>query len=99
VEEGVGQLRACLHQVLAVVQHEQQPPGAQSVLQGLQDGTAGFFPNAKRRGRLLRHQGGIGQRRQSDKPRAIRNQPTAVQIARHLEREPGLSHPARTGQG
>ena len=84
--------------MLAVVQHEQQPARAQGVLQRFQERAAGFFAYAERRGGRLRHERGIGQRRQCGNAHAISKHVPAVQVARHLKREPGLTYAAGTGQ-
>ena len=85
--------------MLAVVQDEQQSPRAQRVLHRFHDRAPGFFPNAKGRGGLLGNEAGISQRCEAGKAHPIVKQLTVVQLACHLECEPGLADPAGTGQG
>ena len=71
--------------------------GRNDFLQGLQERAAGFFADAERRGGHLRHQGGIGQRRQCGEPHAIGESPRRPGRA-PPERQPGLTYAAGAGQ-
>ena len=72
LQERLGQCGDGSDQVLAVVQHQQQTTGAQVVGQRRRQRPARLLANAQDGGDRVRHQLGIGQRRQLDQPDAVR---------------------------
>ena len=83
--------------LLEVVEHQQETLVAQHGLQPLDQGLVARFPHAERRDDGGRHQTRVADRGERDDGDAV------GEVLRHrrrrTQREPGLAHPARTGQG
>ncbi len=90
-----GQRRRAPEQVLAVVQHQQQPFGAQELhqLAGVLAGPGG--QREHRRDRII-DAGDVADWGQLSEPRAVTE--PGQHLPGGLQRQPGLAHPARTGQ-
>ncbi len=90
------QLRARRQQMLAIVEHEQEPPASDELLQRLADRPAGLFPDPERRGDRIGNEARIGHRREVHEPDTV-----GVRV-QHLGGEPQrqarLADPADAGE-
>ena len=91
-----GQRRRPLEQVLAVVQHQQQPFGAQELRQRLTGVLAGPGGQREHRRDRIIDPGHVADRGQLSEPRAV-GEPRR-HLGGGLQPQPGLAHPAGTGQ-
>ncbi len=83
--------------MLAVVQDQQQLPGAEGAQHGVQSRSTRLLRDRHRRQDRVGHQRRVSQRRQLDEPDAIRK---SIQLpGRDLQREAALAHPARPREG
>ena len=96
-QQPLGERRASVDQVLAVIQHEQERPGAQVLRQSSRERSATPFMEAEHQGHRLRHHGRVDQRRQFHQPDAVRV--PWQDIGRNVQGEPRLPDPRRAGQG
>ena len=96
-QQDVRQLRAGVHQVLAVVQHEQRLPGAEELDQQVQRRSTERVVNAQRLHDREGHQRGVADLSQFDQPGAVAE--VAPDAGRGTQREPGLADARRAGQG
>ncbi len=98
-QERLGQLGAGVHQVLAVVQHQQQAPPAQGVARARSAGRAsGVQRHAHRLRHRLGHQVRVGQRRQFHQPHPVRVRAPRWTPGRGRPRRPGASCPRPRGR-
>jgi hypothetical protein len=95
-EKRVRERGARVDEVLAVVEHEQEPPRPQVVDQRFVDGPVGLVGQAERGGDGPGDQRRRGDRRQIDEPDPVRV--VARQPVGDLDREARLADPARPGQ-
>lgn len=91
-EEPVDDLRARVDQVLAVVEHDEEPPPQQVVGERLADVPAGLLAHPENVGHRFRDELRIRQRSEVDKPSAVGK--VAEKLGPHLQREPRLAHAA-----
>ncbi len=87
-DEALRQPRGGVQDVLAVVEHEQQPAADEVLDDRLLDRRAVPLLHAQRDGDRVRDGAAVEERRQLGEPRAV-GEPVAL-TARHLDREPGL---------
>ncbi len=88
--------RRGIEHLLKVVEHDQHAAAAQAPPESVQRPLPALPGEAERRGNGLRHQPGVGDRRQINERDAVRPvRPAGVQ---HGQRQPRLAHPAGTGQ-
>jgi len=95
-EEGGSQLRARLGQVLAVVEHEQDPLVADRLDQAGHDAGVGPLAHGERRGQAARHQLGVRHVRQLRQEDAVRVR--ADHVLGHGQRQAGLARSAGAAQ-
>ncbi len=96
-EQVVGEGGAGVDQVLAVVEDEERGPGGEEGGQGRQHRAARSFPQAEGGGHGDRDARGIGDRREFDKPEALRE--GGSEVGCKLQGEAGLAAAADTGEG
>ena len=69
--EGIDERRACIEQVFAVIEQQQEPPVLEMFDECRRDGLPRFFVETKHRRRGPRHEARVGKRRQLDQPGAV----------------------------
>ena len=87
---------ARVHNVLAIVEHEQEAPVARELEQCLEHRMPRVFLHAERGGHRLRHQPGIADRREFDQPHAVRI--IVEHLCRHLQRQARLAEASAAQQ-
>ena len=105
-QQGLRQRPAGAQEVLAVVQHEQQAPGAQGPAQGIRQGPLGDLRHPGGGGDRLGHQLRVGQGRQLRQPHPVRVRRLVLSGPPRAAREAGgegqsqagLAAPAGAGQ-
>ncbi|OPZ82432.1 MAG: hypothetical protein BWY76_02714 [bacterium ADurb.Bin429] len=90
-------MRACLHEVLAIIKDEQQAVGPQEGEELRHGFPVPLQADAQREGNCLRHQRALGYRRQIHEPGAVGKRSGI--FVRHLNRQPGFSSAADAGKG
>ena len=95
-QQALRELGARLHEVLAVVEDQQQVPVPHELQQRVDDREPGLFLHAQHRRHRLRHETRIVDWSELDQPRAVGKRVEGV--GRHLERQPGLAEAAATQQ-
>jgi hypothetical protein len=93
-QQGLRQVGARRGEVLAVVQHQQEPPVPEGVDQRGDQRAVGLFADVERGGRRLRHESRLRERRELDEPDPIRER--LHQVPRYLQCQPGLPAAARS---
>ncbi len=96
MEERVRELRACLQQVLAIVENDQHLPVPYEPRQRFADGTSGLLLHPHYGCDGLRHESRIGERCELDQPHAVRE--IVHQPPSDLQRQPRLADAADTGE-
>ena len=96
MEQGVGEAGACIDQVLAVIEEQQELALAERRADLINDGPPRLFTDVHGRGNCPRNACRIGDGRQLDQPHPIGI--TVEDSGGEVEGEPGLAAAARTGQ-
>ena len=84
---------AGINQVLTVVHQKQQALVSQVLGEGVAEGLARLFLEAKRAGHRLQHESWLCQRRKFEEPRAVGE--LCERVGGHLQTEPRLTAAAR----
>jgi hypothetical protein len=96
-EQMVRQAGTGIDQVLAIIEQEQEGARAECGHKGARDRLARHLADAQARRNHLRHEEGIGDRREIDHPDTIREGGTHLRD--NLQGQPGLATAPHTGQG
>ena len=96
-QDRLDQVGGRVQDVLAVVQHDQQPPPRQRLGDAVGHREPGLGGDAQHGGHHVGHRRRVADGRQLDQPHPVGE--LAGQLGRDLHRQAGLAHPAHPGQG
>ena len=97
--EQIGNQRGSRHNLLEVIQRQQQMPPAQVIFEDIGRRSAGNFMDVQRPGNRSGNKCRVADRRQGDKIHAVGESRRLHQLLRRGDRQAGLSCAGRAGQG